>query len=489
MAIATIGTNGLFTRIGRMAYLSRNLNGLRGANVPNPSSAWGSGGPTVDTFANAVELLANQYEANVGDAALASGLSSLLSSFRSSVASPITTMQALASATLIYMANADTPLASANLSNAMALLIKQMKTATTKYVLGNTVTATVTAGAGNVGNAVMTASVIGVDGVTLQYPFPETLTATVTSDGTRGSTANNEPISVTGTVANSDPLDYLWPQGSGLSGVTLNVADPTQDNTSGNLLTNSSFEVFTVANRPDQWTVLVGTLGTDIVRGATHREGTYSISFVGDGATLSSISQVFDNDVTGTAGTLDAPPVALPTSTIPTGVFALSAWMYVDVVPAAGVVKIDLIDGSGTIINDNAGTANTITRTVSTMTVTTWTNVTGYFRLPTVMPSSVSLRIRVSTAITAGSIIFIDDVCLTRAVQLYTGGPFVAAFAGTTDAITNDSYSIAIANNLGNPTASGGLFTEWFERFFGMRTLGMTLPVSGTTQIAESLCL
>ena len=478
ISVVLTGAGGLFTRIGKEAKLARNANGVRGSADPVPASLWAASGPTIGNVQTLFGEIYGQYEANNSSLALVAGLPQAMSSFQQSVGSINGTMKDLAAATLIKMVNDDTPLISPTLQNAMTVLISQMNTAGT-HISGNTVTATVTVGGSNVGTPKVVASVIDQNGLAMQYPFAENIAIATATDATHGATLGNEQLSASGKAAVSDPLDYLWPGGSGISNVTFNITDWSEDAAGGNLLTNSNFELFTTPNLPDKWTRNVGVLGTDIVRGATHLSGTYSLSYVGDGATLSSVQQLFGNATTGTAGAITAPPVGPQTSNVTSGVYAFGGWVLVDVPPAAGTLKIDLVDGGGTVINDNAGTPNSITRVISTLTGATWTFVSGFFRLPTTLPATVSIRVHLTTAITGGSILFMDDFATTPAVQVYAGGPFVAAFRGTADVVLADTFQVAIANNLGTP-GGGGVFTEWFERFFSMRSgLGMTIPIAG----------
>lgn len=490
MTISLTGTGGIYTRIGKCVKVARDLNGVRGSADPSATSTplWGATGPTIGNIQTLFGEIYGQYEANNASLALVANLPSAMQSFQQTVGAPNATMRDLAIATLIFMANNDTPLISQTLTNAMTVLVSQMKAAGTK-ITGNTVTATVSAGGSNVGTPQIVASVTGHDGLALQYPFAENIAIATATDVQHGATLGNEQLAATGKAAASDPLDYTWPGGSGISSVTFNVTDWESDAAAGNLLTNSCFEVFTTANLPDQWTRNTGILGTDILRGSTHLSGSYSLAYVGDGATLCSVQQLFDNATTGTAGDVTAPPVGPQTSVVTSGVYAFGGWVLVDVAPAAGTLKIELVDGGGTVINDNAATANAITRVISTLTGATWTFVSGFFRLPTTLPASISLRIRLSVAITAGSILYMDDFALTPAVQLYVGGPYVAAFRGTADVVLADTFQVAMANNMG-VSGGGGIFMEWFERFFGMRaTLGMTIPTTGGgAAVSDTLC-
>lgn len=91
----------------------------------------------------------------------------------------------------------------------------------------------------------------------------------------------------------------LWPDGSTAS-TSINVIDPdVEDTTTGNLLTNSNFETWTVANIPDDWTILVGAAGTDVKKNIAvpYDSSVACLEFDCDGSTLVSIAQTFADGV------------------------------------------------------------------------------------------------------------------------------------------------------------------------------------------------
>lgn len=169
--------------------------------------------------------------------------------------------------------------------------------------------------------------------------------------------------------------------------------------------------------------------------------------------------------------------------------YAFNGWWMADVPPAAGVMKVELIDGiGGSVINDEAGTANAITIDCTTLT-TSFVAKNGVFRTPRVLPPIVYLRIRISTAISSGSSVFIDHCALSEMTVLYTGGPSATVFSGKTSFTGGagqedpDYFTITVANN------RAGEFQEWFERLFSMTTYGLQLPSDGggTETINDSL--
>lgn len=169
--------------------------------------------------------------------------------------------------------------------------------------------------------------------------------------------------------------------------------------------------------------------------------------------------------------------------------YAVNLWAITDSVPAAGVITIDLVDGiGGSVIQDAQGTNNSFTFSATDLT-TSWQSlqdlVSGetVFRTPETLPTVVYFRMRVTTAISNTSSVWFDELCLTRMATIYTGGPMVAAFGGTVEFVLADTWTIAVTNN------RAGLFQEYFNRNFGMADLGLLLPydTGGTETIDDAL--
>lgn len=169
--------------------------------------------------------------------------------------------------------------------------------------------------------------------------------------------------------------------------------------------------------------------------------------------------------------------------------YAFNCFMKADVVPAAGVITIDLVDGiGGSVIADQAGTNNTFTITCSALT-TGYVAKNGVFRTPKVLPPVVYLRIRISTAISTGTSVFVDQAALAEMDSLYDGGPEVKIFSGS-ERFTKaepgtlaDYFTLAVAND------RAGEFQEYFERVFDMAAKGQLLPsnAAGAETLADSL--
>lgn len=172
--------------------------------------------------------------------------------------------------------------------------------------------------------------------------------------------------------------------------------------------------------------------------------------------------------------------------------YAVNCWMIADSAPAAGVIKIELLDGiGGSVINDSDGNANSLTIDATDLT-TSWQDLTtlaalssteATFRLPEVVPDIVYLKIHVTTAVTNTRQVFFDRASLVAMSELYDGGPFAVAFSGATEFKAGDEWTIAVTND------RAGEVQEYYQRAFGMRSRGLLLPSNsaGSETVADTV--
>jgi len=458
MTVALTGTGGLFTRMGRMGGLLNTINGHVGNIAPNPSSAWGSGGPAIVDLKHAIDNINAQFAS--ANQQLVDGLYSQRDSYRGVHGGMKSYLKSLAQATLIKMVDDDVTLTTYDLPTAIAILIGQMEGVAS--VPKPTVSASVATVAAN-GDAVLLASILGPDGLQRDYPFAEVLDVVCNADSQTGGTRYVEQFSVAGDVAQADPLSWDWPKGSGaqtsLTAVDAAIAGPS-------LLTNGDFENFSVANTPDNWTIAVGVAGTDIFSagGSDAFTGVNGLRYKGTGGgPLTEIYQAV--------------------SLLPSTVYAINCWLKKTTSLAAGVLEIDLHDGTS-VIADAQSVDNKITKTLSTL-GTSHAPFSGFFRTPAVLPATTRLRIKATTALTSGESMYLDRLAIVPATELYTGGPFAAIFSGATKTVVNDAYTITVANDAMSGAGSG--WQKLAERFFGMRALGKQLPSDGSPTLSDAL--
>lgn len=457
MSITLTGTGGLMTRLGRFGHTAQVIRGHQSSLSTDLTSLVGQYQSTRQTD---VDGCPTAYAASQ---TAASGL--------------MATLSAAAQATLIGMVHDDKPTASGSLADAVAEVIKQMR-AGSSTVKASTIAATATAFStpvANAGNGTMTVSTKRGDGLVQENTLAESAYVTCTADSqSGGATLGQEQFTYVGAPAVADVWSQDYPGGSGVT-TTLTAVDASIDaGSTGNILTNSDFEDFT-ANLPDNWTDLAGVAGTDFKKNtSTYFDGTASLEIVG-GGTAPSLVQVF-NSVSGTTIELE-----------PDTVYAVNFWAKVDVVPAAGVLTVDLVDGSNANVADDQSTANSFTVTCSGLT-TSWVACNGFFRTPRALPTTLKIRVRISTGLSAGTSLFIDRLAMTPATLLYPGGPVAAIFSGQTTSpfVAGDGFTLATTNNYGGASYLS-TFQALFDRLFGMRALGLVLPSTGSPSIADSL--
>jgi hypothetical protein len=459
MSILLTGTGGLFTRWGRIAAYLNGINAFRGTTDLTAASIRSVGPYTDNVFAQFTSA----------DQNLMDRWYSTQDTFRASFNTQATTLQTLFGNVLTQMANEDTPLASVTIPAALQLLISQMKTGS-QTVTKPTVSVAVTAGS-NTGDGQCVASTTDTDGLVLDYVFAEPINLTVTNDSYSGSAiAGREPISWADSTFPPNSLSFLWPGGSGAGG-NFNAVDATQ-NQGDNLLFNSGFDTFvSVPNVPDHWSVLVGSPGSQILQGTGGNvyKGAASLAFVGDSTTLTSVTQPLNNAGGSTV------------KLRPNTVYMANLWIKVSSVPAAGVLEVALINsGSGAIIQDAQGTNNSFTKTLSGAT-TSFVALNGVFRTPVSLPATYGIRVRLSTALSTSSTLYLDNLALATGTQLYPGGLFSRVFSGATPFQINDSFTATVSNNYSSKWAQA------LDRFLNLRTLGLKIPSSGSPTISDSL--
>ncbi len=498
MAILLTGSGGLFTRFGhQFGPLGDMLSLMGGAATTNVAS--GARFParftTMNTdLANGTALPGTQAK----DAPYTT-----LSQWQSAQSSLFAGIKQLATDTLAGMVNLDQSLpelALVNTAAAVKYLYNQMVYASSGTLSSPTATiqqctlsiGAQTAGANApVGNPVIVLGTKNVQGQSLQLIFPETITFVTTRDSQGGAAAGNESISYAGYPAAPSVFSQLYAtSGSGCSGSLACVDGSKSLGATGNLLNNSDFAVTTTANIADNWTNVTGAAGTDILAGTgtghVYTSSGGSIGFVGDAggtALKQKISQSFNTTPAPAAGAGGTTTILAADTQYFFNFWAISP----SGIPAAAVVRISLQDGAGNILNDDFGTANSVSYDFNALSLgNAWANFNGSFRTPANMTTQATpfkLILEVTTAISTGKTIYFGRMALANPTSLYVGGPPAVIFSGnvrTINGILPDSWSIAITNTYGQ-------FQLWLDKVFGTRALGLVFPYSGSPSVADSL--
>jgi hypothetical protein len=450
MSIPLLGTGGLFTRLGKLAKVLYAVSGHQAAL----NTVFGQIAAQYATLN--LDIGGRLANAQVG---LVRGQSGI-----------VATLRQAASDTVLAMVLADQPAAGRATTDALKEVIRQMIVGSASVQVCS-VGVTVAALGSPTGTGTMVYTTKRGDGLVQENLFAEVGRLLCTADSfSGGQTAGREPFAYVGPSSQGGGIfDYDWPVGSDANTQLVAVSADQNAATSGNLLTNGNFE-----SSGSNWSITGGVLNTDYAFDtSTPFRGLIDLKFIAGTAATPVFAQVFGD---GTNGTGAAPA--------PLTSYIVNLWVKRDGVVSAGVLTVDLVDGSGSIINDQQGAANSFTKTLSGLT-TSYTPVNGTFRLPAEPPATIKLRVRISTALT-GANVYVDDVCMTPATALYTGGPGLAVFSGVTPFATGDTWTVTQTNDRGGATYAA-TWQAVFDRFFSMRSLGLLLPSSGSPTIADSL--
>ena len=412
MTILLTGTGGLFTRIGLI------------------------GGVLSDTniFQNTLETdstnIYNQFQADISQEQIIDGIGSSLVSGQQSAENYIQYLQGIATGIITTMVAEDTGLLNSDVSLQIALneLITQML-ASSDSILELTIGATPTAGGSNQGNGICVPSTYRADGLIQQNTLGETISLTIAEDSTNGTQAGSELWQANGQITQSDTLSNLWPAGSAAT-QSISSINPTNNDDGIQLLNNGDFEEFTVSNVPNNFIIATGTAGVQVFQGSTAYTGVSSLQYAGDSSTNTAVQQLFNN-AAGTTETLQQLTL-----------YSVNLWISCDVTPAAGALQVALVDVGGTVINDDQGNPNSFTHSLTALS-TSWVAINATFRTPYLLPNEQFIRLKLTTALSTGTNLFMDRLGFGLATQMYPGGPTIAMFSGSNNWYFPDTFTVA----------------------------------------------
>lgn len=395
------------------------------------------------TLQNDFDTVIGDYN-SVTDAALLSGVESQLTSAQSATLGAAGFVQQFVQALVVSRVYQDTGLFNSS-ADALTELRRQFVVAG-QSLKSYTVSATV-ANHLTDGNGWLYASTTDSQGLSVQNAFVEIQRVTCTADETTNSNfAGQEQFQVLGEIADANPLDQNWPLGSGAN-TTIAAIDSLVD-AGTNLLTNSDFQSFT-SNAPDSWTIDAGVAGTNFVSSSTHAyDGTTSLKLIG-----------------GVVNTAIEQAVSLSETTV----YAFNLLYWLDVAPAAGVLRVSLVDENETVLTDNQGNSLEVNLTLSGATTGSWQQLHGFFATPSLMPTSVAFKISLPTAMSAGSNLWLAHGAFGAASQSYVGGPYLSLFSGNANFRLGDYYTVTVANS--RPLTNKS-FQVLLDRIWNLRASG-----------------
>ena len=290
----------------------------------------------------------------------------------------------------------------------------------------------------------------------------EIVTARCTKDARDGSLIRgNERFSVTGEDA-VDRLDRRWPRGSGaVLALNSTCGSIESSRVAGqNMLLNSGFERDD-GTIPLDWTIIVGTGGTNITLEKPGYRGNGALKIVGATGVAHAISQ--------TMGRGPIPNVKSNT------VYFVSLRARAETgTITAGTLRAGLRDGSNADISGAAEVFNFASLG------TTYTLFQGSFTTPLNLPSEVRFALNFTVNLTNTQVVFIDEVILCEAAYLYTGGPGVAIVAGSSDHELDDRMSRTI-------TKTAAQWQQELDRYLNLAALDVQFPTSASPTISTTL--
>jgi DNA-binding Lrp family transcriptional regulator len=387
-------------------------------------------------------------------------------------------------------------LSPSTLSEAMTLLVKDMKRQGV-YVEENTISAgTLSAGLDGLTNTSNVGTVLisnhapewmaGGPSKKRQNIRAETMRIECTKDASYGPEPGRELFTITGSRKYSN-YDPNWPSGSAAN---TNIPVTASDNysavsgrrnaatTGTNLLRNSGFDRWSDATTLNQFTL--GGSGTDLATtnggegGALSdnaqrttttfgSRGTYNLQFNGNNSYKHTAFQRMGH----TDGT---------TSRVYSGrsyVYSINLRAVTTTI-TSGVIRLALWNGTSSRLS-----ASSLSLDFSSTNITTsWTNLTGVIDLSEkVVPQDLRFAIDFSTALQADRSLIVGELILAEPTQLYDGGPSIVITRGENDFRLRDGFTLAYTNNYGSE----------MQTFFNQYVMGgnMMLPVAGSTLVAD----
>ena len=395
---------------------------------------------------------------------------------------------------LMQMVAADNPQYGTSLNNALSYLISQMIAQGASVAQCTIGAPTVTPDAANVGIGSVFVTTTRGDGLSLQNTIAEATTLLITADSyIGGATRGREPwtwtgkqnISSLGTGTFVGSWDWDWPQGSGgsVSGNAISAA--YYADTSANYLTNGDMLTWAGGTPAlNNFNLVVGAWGTDIRQSAvTFLSSPYSAEFIAGTGALTELTQQFGSGSTTTGATAGTTAALTPYNG-----YAVNLWLKAAGVITGGVLSVSFVDSTGTVINDQAGSPQTVTIALTGHS-TNWTGHPLALRLPVILPANgiIRLRIKMTTALT-GANIFMDDVALCFPRNCYAGGPNLALFSNPASPFEGepdpDGYTITFTNDRAG-ALYGATWQTLLNRLF--QAPSFIAPYSGAPTIADTL--
>jgi len=464
MTVTLTGTNGLFTRLGKLFQLAERIN----THQTNASSG----------LKAEIEDVLDEYSS--GDLEYVQDLVATDEAWQKNAANIFTTIRSIASKTLIGMVDDDVTLPAKSVHEAGKELISQMETASAS-IKGNVFSAAVSYGSSNTGDGKGVVSLINGEGNAFQNLRPDTITLVCTRDAQVSGTISREQFTVTKSNPKiTDIRDVDWGTGMGLKGTGIIVADPAYSGSSAvgrNALVNGSFNNYSTTNNPDNWTAVVGSFGTEFLEEGTIKHlGDKSMKFVSDGSTL--------NDIKQQLNTSGASTVRLRQEER----YMMGIWFRptTGIAGPSEVVTARLENGSGALLGSTSGDNSTATLSfnIYDFSSASWHFTSTSFSTVKDIPVTPEMHLEITEAITNTKGVYLNGFQLLRMPKVGGNTGFHALVVPSdTDWIVDDEITFTITKD------TTGKFSTYLDKFLGFGELDLQLPfkTDGSETVADSL--
>lgn len=207
-----------------------------------------------------------------------------------------------------------------------------------------------------------------------------------------------------------------------------------------------SVEVETTGDTPDyEHTVTFTGVAGDIATMTSHEEFDTGSVTIGAGAAVDTTAvEARSLKIIGDGAELTT--IRTKVSLLPNTVYCFGV-MLRKIAATTGIVRFRLVNPDHTLISDDAGTANSVSVDISTLT-TSFAATTAFWRTPETVLAGSKLEIALTTAINAAKVLYIDNLLLWGAIAVENSGLFLGLYPIEQADLGNDEYEVVVANNL-----------------------------------------
>ena len=311
----------------------------------------------------------------------------------------------------------------------------------------------------------------------------ETLRFNCMQDLHLGTIGGKENFSVVGEKSYTRQ-DKKWPGGSGTQ-KTISVTSAGRAGYSRgpgtNALVNSNFDDWSSTTACTLWTLgnnggtalsstaggEGGALGVDYTRSTTTfgSRGDYTLQFNGNNSRKHRVTQRLNNSEGSQAKLQANCPY----------IFACRIKAHTTTI-TSGVLSISLFNGTSSAISGTAVTKDFSSSNQNN----SWTLLSGEINVGSnTLVADTRVAVEFTTALQADRSLLIDELVLFKPTQLYTGGPSVGIVRGDTDFRIDDRFDLSFTNNY------TGKLNLFFDKFFGSPGFDALLPTGGSTTLAD----